>query len=286
MNLFIKIAITFLIIHASLANSEVYFSKDNRVVTSLKLQDLKEKFEVHKVTVFNPYTLKPEVYNAFSMRDILQKVYQDSWKDQFALTVTTKDKYSPIIETYKFEERQAYLAFSRADNKKFVSLTMYKEKIVDLSPFYLIWKEDKTKVPSRRKTHWPYKVTGFDLTNDKVEYLIPSKENKQLTWGYQNVRKNCLSCHTVHGYGSNKVSEIISTGMTKRMNDKTLAKFIHKPRSINPKSKMPRFSPKIDNRTDRIKNIILYLRYLENIKKRKRETSTKKLLKVIHGDGN
>ena len=220
------------------------------------------------------------------MRDILYKVYKDSWKEQFALTVTTKDKYSPIIETYKFEEREAYLAFSRADNKEFVSLTMYKEKIVDLSPYYLIWKEDKAKVPSRRKIHWPYKVTGFDLTNAKVEHLRPPKKDKRLTWGYQNVRKNCLSCHTVHGYGSSKVSEIISTGMTKRMNDKTLAKFIHKPRSVNPKSKMPRFSPKIDNRADRIKNIVLYLRYLETIENKERETSTKKLFKVIDGKVN
>ena len=74
--------------------------------------------------------------------------------------------------------------------------------------------------------------------------------------------------------------------MTKRMDDKTLAKFIHKPRSINPKSKMPRFSPKIDNRVDRIKNIVLYLRYLETIKNKERETSTKKLFKVIDGKVN
>ncbi len=281
MNLFITLIFAILLNLSCYATSELQFYKSEDLLKSLSFEELKSSFKIHKVTVFNPYTLKPETYNAFSMRRILQSIYKDEWKDQFALTVRTKDRYTPIVETYKFKEREAYLAFSRADNKKFVSLTMYKEKVVDLSPYYLIWEEDKNKVPSRRKSHWPYKVIGFELISKIPTFIIPPEKDQKLNWGYENVRKNCLSCHTVYGYGSTKVSELITNGTTKRYSDKKLAQFIHNPRGINPKSKMPKFSPKIDKRVDRIKNIVLYLRYLEEKKKIKREKSTKSLIKAI-----
>ncbi|WP_372655112.1 cytochrome c [Halobacteriovorax sp.] len=282
MNLFIKNIIAMTLSLSVNANTDLTLLKNGESLHTTNLQKLKDKFDVQKVTIFNPYTLKPETYNAFSMKQILSSSYTNKWINEFAIRVTTKDGYLPIIETYKFQERKAFLAFSRADNKKFVSLTMYKEKIVDLAPYYLIWIEDKEKFPSRRKAHWPYKVTGFDLISNVPEVIVPPKDaDKKIKWGYENVRKHCLSCHSIYGYGSTKVGELITNNLTKKFSDKKLRQLIHNPRSIDKKNQMPRFSPKIDMRKSRIKNIVHYLRFLEKRGSRKRVKSTKTLIKTI-----
>ncbi|ATH08600.1 hypothetical protein BIY24_11785 [Halobacteriovorax marinus] len=279
-----KFIFTILVLLSTSANAteELLFSNEKKQVKKITLSELKSRFKPQKVSVFNPYTLKPEIYNAFDMKEIFNFIYGKKWRDSFAFRVSTKDKYSPLIETYKFNERKSYLAYSRSDNKEFVSLTFYKEKIVDLAPFYLIWNENKEEVPSRRMSHWPYKVIGFNLVSSFPEYLIPPKDsNQKLKWGYENVRKHCLACHSLYGHGSTKAGELISNNLTKKFSDKELKRFINQPRKVNPRSKMPIFSPKIDNRIDRINNIVIYLRYLEEKSKVKRKSKTEALNKEL-----
>ncbi|OUR96574.1 hypothetical protein A9Q84_09500 [Halobacteriovorax marinus] len=267
----------------------IFFKKGNESINIYSLEHLKSLFKVHQVSIYNPSTRKTETYNAFSVNAVFKKAFSEKidWKSSFAFTIHTRDQYKPIIETYKFLQREAYLAFERTDLAPFRAITEYGEKLKDLSPFYLIWIEDKEKVPSRRRSHWPYQVTGFSISGLPPKYLIPGpKASKKISYGYKNVRKHCLACHTINGFGSKKAGELVSNGLVEFYSDKKLMRFISKPRNINPLSKMPIFSPKIDHRTDRIRNIVHYLRYIT--KKNKslemsngRIDKTKKLNKAL-----
>lgn len=274
---------------STLASSKnIFFKKGQDSFNIFSLEHLKKNFKIHSVTIYNLSTKKTETYNAFLVSDIFESAYPKklNWKSSFAFTIHTKDKYKPIIETYKFLERKAYLAFEKPGNAPFSSITEYGEKLKDLSPFYLIWVEDKKKVPSRRRTHWPYKVIGFSISGKPPRDIIPDETaSKKVVYGYKNVRKHCLACHSVNGFGSTKVGELVSSGLVEHYSDKKLMRFISKPRSINPLSKMPMFSTKIDQRTDRIRNIVHYLRYMTKKNKSKkglRKSKAKSLNKTLN----
>lgn len=234
---------------------------------SLKFKDMKKKYQVHEVEVWNPYIRKHEKYYAFDMKKILNDIYQNKWKSVFSIIVETKDKYTPIIETYKFKERKPFLAFAKVGEKGFNSIFSYKEKLVDLSPFYLIWIEDykakdETKA-ARRHHHWPYKIMKFSLLNQLPQELLPIfNASKKIIYGYKNYLKQCISCHALKGIGGDKSFELLSSDVMKK-DDKYLYQYISNPRKINPKAQMAPFPLRIEHRTDRIKNIVKYLRYLE-----------------------
>jgi len=272
------------------SSKNIFFKKGHESFNIFSLKHLKKNFKVHSVSIYNLSTKKTETYNAFSVNAIFEMAFPKKldWKSSFAFTVHTQDKFKPIIETYKFIEREAYLAFEKPNNAPFTTIIEYGEKLKNLSPYYLIWVEDKEKVPSRRRSHWPYKVTGFSISGKPPKEIIPDKTaSKKIYYGYQNVRKHCLACHSVNGFGSRKIGELVSNGLIEAYSDKKLMRFISKPRSINPLSEMPMFSTKIDQRTDRIRNIVHYLRYLtkknqDQAGKKKRNSKMKSLNKTLN----
>jgi mono/diheme cytochrome c family protein len=231
---------------------------------TFKLEELKKNYKTQRVSTYNYYINRSEAYYAFDMKKILQDVYGNKPKEFFGIQVSTTDKYTPIIEMYKFQERNPYLAYARADQKPFTTIKAYKDRVIQLAPFYLIWEEDYKKDAAKRKNHWPYKVTGFSLVNEPPLALRPSKkDSKDIIWGYKNYIKQCIACHQLNGFGGKKGGELLSSGIIKKRSDKYLAKFIDYPRKVNPKATMDPFPLKIDIRKKRIKNIVQYLRYLQ-----------------------
>jgi hypothetical protein len=255
----------FVLILISLSSLAQTLSFDNGKTLSLKA--MKEKYQVQEIEVWNPYIRKLEKYSAFDMKKILNDIYQEKWKSVFSIYVETKDNYTPIIEVYKFKERRPYLAFAKVGEKGFDSIFSYKDKLIDLSPFYLIWIEDykaddETKA-ARRHHHWPYKITKFGLLNQLPQELLPIFDTtKKIIYGYKNYLKQCISCHALKGIGGKKSFELLGSEVMKK-EDQYLHQYISNPRKINPKAKMPAFPLRIEHRTDRIKNIVKYLRYLE-----------------------
>lgn len=231
----------------------------------LKLSELKQKFKVHTISIYNYDIKSHEKYHALQFNELmLYATGNSNWLDNFSIEVTTKDKYRPIIEMYKFKERKAYLAFERADQKNFTSISDYKENFVDLSPFYLIWDEDYKLNAAKRRNHWPYQVTGFTTLKHPPISLIPDQNvSKDILWGYKNFLKQCIACHQINEIGSDKAGELIKSTVLDRYSDKNLARYISNPRSINKNAKMPTFPEKIDIRKERIQNIVKYLRYMK-----------------------
>lgn len=250
----------------------------------LRLEDLQKNYKSHRISVYNYYISRSEAYYAFDFKEILRDVYANKVNKYFGIKVSTLDKYSPIIEIYKFQERKPYLAFKRADQKPFTTIKYYKDRMIDLGPFYLIWEENYKKDAARRRDHWPYKITGFSLVNEPPKRLRPvASAHEDIHWGYKNFIKQCISCHQLDGFGGQKGGELLTSSILKRRSDSYLKKFIDNPRKVDPNSKMDPFPVKIDIRKKRIIDIVKYLRYLEEergkpIKKRKTIDDLNKVL--------
>jgi len=261
----IKPIILLSIFSSLLFAQSISFSNDK----SLSLKDLKENYQVHKIEVWNYQTRSFEKYKAFSFKKILNNIYGDQWKNSEFIKVKTKDQYYPFIEIYKFKERKPYIAFKRIDSHSFSSIFGYKDEIVDLSPFFLIWEEDYKGKAARRRDHWPYKITGFELEKYPPVSIIPEPGvDEDIMWGYKNYLKQCLNCHQINSIGGLKGGDIFTNKVFKQT-DKEIARYILNPKSVNPKSNMSPFALKIDMRGERVKNIIKYMRYISkrNFKK-------------------
>lgn len=260
----------------------------------LRLSELKKKFKIYTVSVYNYEVRTHEKYHAFLFNELMLYVSGSSdWLNNYSIQAKTKDKYSPIIEMYKFKQRKAYLAFERADQKSFTTILDYKENFIDLSPFYLIWEEDYKKSAAKRRSHWPYKVLSFETSKHPPIDLIPDEDaSKDVIWGYKNFVKQCIACHQINGIGSAKAGELVKNKILDRYSDKNLKRYISNPRSINKKAKMPQFPVKIDIRAERITNIVKYLRYMqkrnfqefkdkEKIEKKKQSSKYQNFLKQL-----
>ena len=270
-----KLAFVLFFIFSNTFSSEILFEGKGNI----SLSKLKELFKVRTIEVYNYSTRGFEKYHAFSMNELLDaKFTKDEWRKSPYIKVYTNTKYAPLIEVYKFQKREAYLAFERADNKSFTTMSGYKDVISDLGPFYLIWKENYKKGAALRRDHWAFGITGFKLESEPPKKFIPQKGiDENIHWGYKNFIKQCIACHTIGDYGSKKDGELISNGLIDKKTDKWLEAFISDPKSVVPKSRMDPFPIKIDGRATRIKNIIKYLRFLSNQKKGSGQSSKSKL---------
>ena len=241
-------------------------SFDNKI--SYKLSDLKSQFQIHTVEVYNYEIRTFEKYNAFSFKEILNKTYgKDNWQESFAIKALTKDSYSPIIETYKFKKRKPYLAFEKSDKSSFTTIQDYKDEVINLTPFYLIWKEDYKKDAAKRRNHWVYRLTNFYLLKSEPNALIPKESAPQgVKWGYKNYIKQCIGCHSILTIGGDSGGEMFKDIKISNRSDTYLHKFISNPRRLNKKSIMPPFPRKIDIRKERIINIVKYLRHMDKTK--------------------
>lgn len=101
------------------------------------------------------------------------------------------------------------------------------------------------------------------MLNQLPQEILPIFDaTKKIIYGYKNYLKKCISCHALKGIGGDKSFELLGSDVMKK-DDKYLHQYISNPRKINPKAQMAPFPLRIEHRTDRIKNIVKYLRYLE-----------------------
>ena len=255
-----KLIVLFLSIVALSAHAQTLRFKDAK---KYSLGDLKDKFKASEISVWNYDLRAHEKYMAFDFNQILDDAYGEKWDENFAIKVHTKDKYTPIIEMYKFQKRFPYLAFKRSDGHKFTTVWDYKDKIIDLSPFFLIWKEDYKKSAAKRRNHWPFGVKSFELIKHPPVTIIPAKDaHKDVVWGYKNYLKQCIACHAIDGVGGTRGGEMFKKINIDKRQDLFLYQYISNAKKLNKKAQMPPFPLKIDIRKKRIKNIVSYLRYI------------------------
>jgi cytochrome c2 len=229
------------------------------------LDQLKSQFRTHKVDVFNFYIRSFESYNAFYLNDLLDSAYgKGKWYKSLLFQVSGKDNYRQIVELNRLITEKAFLAYEKSDNTPFTTIGSYKDKIVDLAPFYLIWKENYKKGVLKIRNHWVWKVAGIKLIKGLPGNILPAKDGPaEIRLGFENYMNQCMACHSIDALGGEKGPEIFHSGLLKNYSDQKLRRLIKNPRKINPKAKMPKFSLKVKHRNKRINAVIKYLRYIQ-----------------------
>lgn len=252
-----KILIIICLFISNLIAQEIKFSNGSVI----KMEELKKKFKIHEVDVFNYHIRQVETYQAFDFKEILNNVYGIKWRENTYVNFKTLDSYEPYVETYKFKERKPYLAFAKKFSKGFNTIHD-GQKILELAPFYLIWLEDYKGKAAKRKNHWPYRISEVGLTKYTPLKIMPGLDaEKDIFWGYKNYVKQCIACHAIDGFGGKKGESVISESILSKDN-KTLYRYISNPQNMDQKSQMPPFPMKIGKRKIRIKNIVKYMRYI------------------------
>ena len=229
---------------------------------SYSLNELKAKFKVHEVEIFNYHINQLETFYAFSFNEIMNSVYHSSWITLSShVEVSAKDDYKAYIGTYKFRFRVPYLAFEKKYSKSFTTVFDYN-KVLDLAPFFIIWKEHYKAGDAQRTSHWVYGVKKIALLRNVPLKIMPElSASENVFKGYDNFFKQCIQCHAIDGFGGNKSFSIFREETLKKA-DKYLMRFISHPKYFDKNSKMPPFPVKITRRTERIRNIMSYIRYI------------------------
>lgn len=247
--------------HFCIANSNLVFLNEKKeIVKSFKFKELKDKFKVQNVRVYNYVSQEIEEYKTFDLSKILNNVYgQNQWKNSYALGTISTDNYAPIIRKEIFSRLKPYLAFDRADGKPFASKKSFSKKSILLQPYYIIWKTPKSLGNLKKvRDHWPWKVEKIFIFPKEPVELIPS--DHKLNTGKTTFVNHCIACHSINGVGGTKGGELSDLLKETKLDEKQLQQYILKPRSINTASNMPNFPTFLDDKENRVKLLIWYIK--------------------------
>ena len=245
----------------SKANRLSFNNEKGVEVVSYDLPELKKKYKVEKVSVYNYITQEIETYNTFDLGKLLDQIYgRNKWRNGYAIGTISTDKYAPIIKKQVYANLKPYLAFERADGSDFVIKKSFSKGNISLAPYYIIWKIPKAMGNLKKvRDHWPWKISDIYVLPKEPTELIPSSPKFNL--GKETFINHCIACHTINGsVGGSKGGDLAKLLTKNPRSDVYLNKFIFKPREVNPKSRMPHFPVYLDKKEIRIKRRIKYLR--------------------------
>lgn len=242
------------------ANNLSFMDQNRNIIKVFTFSELKEKFKSHKINVFNYITQKIEIYNAFDLSLILDQVYgKNLWMNSYAIGTISTDMYAPIIQKHIYDKLKPFLAYERADGQKFENKKSYSKHSISLAPYYIIWKSPKSIGNLKKvRDHWPWKINKIFIIPTEPTELIPTHKN--LNNGKMTFLNHCIACHALNNVGGTKSVDLAKTILQKKLTDKYMEDYILNPRALNPKSKMPQFPVYLDNKMEKIQELIKYLR--------------------------
>lgn len=185
---------------------------------------------------------------------------------------TTNRSYPGLVEAVKVREKDAYLAFARADGAPFlVDNDQQGECEVPLDPFYLVWDNfGDQELQKMGSADWPYQVDRIQLVSE-AHYLglIPHGASSSAQAGFTAFKENCLTCHHINDIGGRKRNKkgIELLDMKLLVNGKSrdyLRSWINDPGKMDEDATMPAFNTNFDYK-ERERLIDHILDYLEEL---------------------
>ena len=150
------------------------------------------------------------------------------------------DGYVSRVPAERFAEYPAYLVFESPGRPSFtVDNPLQNENDVPLGPYYMVW--DNVRHPdllAEGASYWPYQVSEVLLSDTGLEALLPGTMAERYADDAALVRKLCLSCHTINGYGGDKWP-IDLAARVKNMTAEDFQRWVLTPNAVKPGTTMP-----------------------------------------------
>lgn len=257
--------ILFCFTHVYAIEDLLVFKKNNKVIESLNLAQIKKLTDEKSLNVIEPHESKEVIYTGFSFTDLLTKVYGEDWKKSELLLFLCADGYKDPIPKSLFDTEFSLLAYKKKGGLFLVNNKSQNEQNVKLGPYYLVWNNiNNPQIKSEGSVNWPYQIIGIELTQFSTKFpkMIPKDiAQSNIQKGFIAFQKYCMSCHKINGDGGDKGPELNSPiSVTERQNFKIyFHKLLNNPRDINPNSKMPALNDNLKNKTQIIDDIRIYL---------------------------
>ena len=219
------------------------------------------------LTVIEPHESRPGApveiaYRAFPAASVLSAALGPDWaKKAKAIAFQALDGYVSRIDVDRLQSGKAYMAFARADGAPFtVDNIEQNQRNVPLGPYYLIW--DNRADPNwaaKGAAGWPYQVASVTFAASE-SVLRPPGFDPALEPGLVLAEAQCLTCHSVNGYGGAKSPGDLAVAARSLPRSEFL-NWVIAPRKADPAATMPPLSPNLpeDQRQANARAIYDYL---------------------------
>lgn len=178
------------------------FKISERSVKQFTLDQLKARLKVHDISLKDKHYQKRKQYAAFSLRDLLDLAYADTWRndDYSDLTFIALDGYQAVAKTDLLKREDGYVAFDDLTVDGWEPITRKK---MDPGPFYLVWLgEQQTTVQGYP---WPWQLAAINLVGFAQQYpeVYPEGVASDTAefQGYQVFKSRCFRCHAMNRQG-------------------------------------------------------------------------------------
>lgn len=240
----------------------IEFYLGESLIVSMDVSEMKERWETHKVGLYDVEYRKNKDFRAFIFNDILESIYGDDLQsaDWTSISFTALDGYNAVMDLHKFDSPSSYLVFEDEGYENWEPLPDHGTETA--GPFYLVWKEQE-QVP-KNGFSWPWGIKEIALVKLSEEYTFATPDSLQSSLvlnGYTKYMSRCNSCHALNGQGGQ-----IGPDLNDPMNildyrsEEMVRAFITEPSRFR-KGRMPDFK---DLTTGEVDELIAYLYYIKN----------------------
>ncbi|MBP6217455.1 MAG: hypothetical protein KA436_02585 [Oligoflexales bacterium] len=271
--IFFGILMTVCLVCSKAQSQNISFKKKGELVQEYSVEELKKKFPIKDIQVFEPHEKKIITYSAFEAASLLKKIFGPQWAEQEEILFTCSDGYQPSVPSYLFKGHQSFLAFSIKERNDFsITNVLQNNEKVALGPLYLIWDNLKSEdIKKEGASIWPYQVVGLDLISFAERFpkmAPPPGSSDSVQKGFHTFRKRCMSCHTINGEGGSKTGVELNypVNAVEMIQPVYLRQWIKDPSSVRYGSKMPAQFRDESDPSGQIDELINYLSAMKNRK--------------------
>jgi len=244
----------FLILFSINAQALIIY-QDGKPIKSYDRKKFLNIGEVKKVRFYNYNNNKYSSFIGISIKEIMKDAGIES-KDIEEVVFNCLNGYTPYLNYQLFKNRDAILTYKSAGAAKFTRFSQKTKKIIELGPYYLVWKLDDLHFSQRKKYSSIYKVQAIDFRTKL--FTLPFDTNQNID-GFDTYKRYCISCHQITNRGGTLSGDLLKS---KLLNNKiSFVNYVSNPQTVNPETQMLPF-PQFSNRISKINNIFKMLNLL------------------------
>tara|TARA_B100001971_G_scaffold37960_1_gene32977 strand:+ start:17490 stop:18356 length:867 start_codon:yes stop_codon:yes gene_type:complete len=237
--------------------------QDGKFIKSYNREQFLKIGESEKVKFLNHINNKSSTYIGISINDLIKDLKLNK-SDIEEVVFECLNGYQPFLNFQLFQNRDAYLTYKSAGAKPFTRFSQKTKEIVNLGPYYLVWKLDDLHYKHRLKYSSIYKIQGINFKTKL--FKLPLKDST-LSDGFSTYKRYCISCHKIKNQGGTLSSELLDSKYLR--NEVQFIQYVTNPLGMNPQSEMLPF-PDFQNKIYKIKHVFQLLNVLRSAKNKEK----------------